>query len=445
MTERKVKIKTSWLGRAATVGSLAAGTAGRLLKTKVASLGRGKEDGQKTEAELVAIAEVIKKELGHLKGVVMKVGQMASYADGNIPESMQAVLASLQDATPPMPPETVREVFQKAFGKAPEAIFAEWEPEAFAAASIGQVHRARLKDGTRVAVKVQYPGIKDAIAADFRSAGTVAPLLKAIFHSLDIEGVLDEIKDRSLEECDYRREAENQEQFRKLFAAEPLVLVPRTFPELCTETVLTTELVEARKFRDFLMHSTQAERDVAGNVIHKFVCESIFLHEIFNADPHPGNFLFAPDGRVVFLDFGCVKRWEPGVIPKWKQMVLSAIRDDFESWKRLWAELGIAGNVKAYDFTAEYAVYRASLGTILEDREQRISRSEVAARQKIVMNSPNKRHANLPKDFVMVTRLIFGLESIVAMLNAKGNYHRNVMRVLQSPTASSVHERVVDL
>ncbi len=418
------KLKTGWLGRAAKVGSLAAGTAGHFLKAKVT----GDE-----EAAMRAAAEAIRDQLGHLKGVLMKVGQMASYVDGALPESVQEVLGSLQDSTPAMDEEAVREIFQEQFQQSPETLFDDWSYVATAAASIGQVHRARLKTGELVAVKIQYPGVADAIAADFQNAGAVAPLLKAIFHSLDTAEVIAEIKERSLEECDYRIEAKNQTTFRKIFASSPDIVIPRVYGPFSNDKILVTEFIEAQRFRDFLMRSTQEQRDRAAMVMHTFVCESIFTHEIFNADPHPGNYLFLADGRVCFLDYGCVKRWTPGTIERWKEMILAAIRGDFPEWQGHWRQLGMVVNEKAYDYAHEFQAYRTSLGPLLEDAPFRMSRADLKTRQLQLVNSKNKRHSTLPKDFVMVTRLMFGLESILALLNAKGNFHQNVMRVL-SPT-----------
>lgn len=415
------KLRTSWLGRAAKVGSLAAGTAGHLIKGAVTG-----DD----EAQMRAAAEVIKDQLGHLKGVLMKVGQMASYIDGGLPENVQEILGSLQDSTPAMDPAMVRAVVERELGAPPESLFAEWNPVPAAAASIGQVHRARTKAGDLVAVKVQYPGVKEAIAADFQNAGAVAPLLKVVFPSLNTAEVIDEIRERSLEECDYRIEAENQEAFRAIFAENPDVVIPRVHKDLTTAMVLTTDFVEAMRFRDFLMRSTQADRDRAAMVMHTFVCESIFTNEIFNADPHPGNYLYLPGGRVCFLDYGCVKRWTPGTIDKWKEMMLATIRDDFTAWKSHWSELGMVVNEKAYDFPHEFAIYRQSIGPHLADGEVRLTRADLKERQAKIMTSKNKRYSTLPRDFVMVTRLMFGMESILAMLNAKGNFHRNIMKVL---------------
>jgi predicted unusual protein kinase regulating ubiquinone biosynthesis (AarF/ABC1/UbiB family) len=421
------KLKTSWLARAAKVGSLAAGTAGHFVKAKL----KGDED-----AELKAAAEAVRDQLGHLKGALMKFGQMASYVDGNIPEHIQEILSSLQDSTPPMEPAAVRQVFVEQLGRPPEELFAEWDANAIAAASIGQVHKARLQSGELVAVKVQYPGVKAAIAADLQNAGTVAPLLKAIFHSLDTAEIIDEIRERSLEECDYRIEAKNQATFARIFAGSPDVVVPKVFPELSSEGILVTEYVEAVRFRDFLMRSSQAQRDRAAMIMHSFVCESIFVHEIFNADPHPGNYLFLPDGRVCFLDYGCVKTWVPGTIDRWKEMLLAAIHDDFPRWKACWETLGMVVNAKAYDFEYEFAGYRKSIGPLLADAEFRMTRADLKQRQEALVHGKNKRHSTVPRDFVMVTRLLFGLESILALLNAKGNFHRNALRVLTPGAAA---------
>ena len=188
-----------------------------------------------------------------------------------------------------------------------EELFEDFEHEAVAAASIGQVHRAVLPDGREVAVKIQYPGMAKALAADMSNAGLILRLAKALAPGLDAKAVADELKERVLEELDYEIEAANQRTFARAYRGHPFIVVPDVVTRLSTERVLVSDWVDGLGFDD-VKQLPQEEKDRFGEIVFRFCFGSIYHLQHFNADSHPGNYLLMDDGRVAFLDFGMTKR-----------------------------------------------------------------------------------------------------------------------------------------
>ncbi len=250
-------------------------------------------------------AEDVASTLGAMKGVLMKIGQMASYVDDGLSPAVRRTLSRLQDSVPPMSAELAARVVTEELGQPPERVFGRWDPEPIAAASIGQVHRAITRDGRAVAVKVQYPGIAETIAADLQNVALLRRMLRITAPSQDVDALIGELRDRVLEELDYRREARNQQAVAAHFAGHPTIHVPGIVGELSTRRVVTSELADGARFAE-LAGWPQRERDLAAETIYRFTFRSLYGAHLFNGDPHPGNYLFHGDGRVTFLDFGLV-------------------------------------------------------------------------------------------------------------------------------------------
>ena len=236
-------------------------------------------------------AEDVAATLGTMKGVLMKLGQMASYVDDGLSPAARRTLSRLQDSVPPMSPELAAQVITEELGQPPEQAFATWDPEPIAAASIGQVHRAITHDGRAVAVKVQYPGIAETIEADLGNVALLRRMLKVTAPAQDVDALIAELRERVVEELDYRREARNQQLFVDYFDGHPTIHVPRIVPELSTRRVVTSELADGARFAELASWS-QAERDLAAETIYRFVFRSLYELHAFNGDPHPGNYLF---------------------------------------------------------------------------------------------------------------------------------------------------------
>ena len=275
------------------------------------------EHQMRTTAQVVAT-------LGDMKGALMKVGQMVSYLDEGMPEPVRDALATLQQDAPPMSAELTAGVVQAELGGPPERVFAAWDPNPIAAASIGQVHRARLHDGREVAVKVQYPGVDDAIRADLTTTDLLFRAISLMFPGLDPGPLVVELRARLVEELDYVREAENQRLFADYYAGHPFIRIPAVVDEFSTARVLTSEYVDGARFAEVEQWS-QEERDLAAEAIFRFVFRSLYRLHAFNGDPHPGNYLFHGDGVVTFLDFGLVKRYEPDEVALFEELIRTMV------------------------------------------------------------------------------------------------------------------------
>ncbi|MEZ5258904.1 MAG: AarF/UbiB family protein [Ilumatobacteraceae bacterium] len=272
-------------------------------------------------------ADAVTERLGHMKGALMKLGQMASYLDDGLPEPLRVALGQLQSSAPPMSSELAAGVIEAELGARPEDLFVEWDPTPIAAASIGQVHRAIVKDPDsgieRDAVKVSIP------ASIRRSKPTSPPPIcsepccgKASAASRP-EEMVNEIKSRIIEELDYRREAENQQAFADYYRGHPFVHVPDVIASLSTGRVLTTELATGHRFEEVLgglaTNGTWPERPSSGS------CSAACTGSAFNGDPHPGNYLFRPGGQVTFLDFGLVKHFTGAEMATFQAMITAAV------------------------------------------------------------------------------------------------------------------------
>jgi predicted unusual protein kinase regulating ubiquinone biosynthesis (AarF/ABC1/UbiB family) len=300
------------LRRGAQVGRLLGGEAARTYATRAANLSRS-GDARKAadERRRREAAEHVVQVLGQMKGAAMKVGQMASLIDFNrLPaderDEFQAKLAGLRDSAPRVSFKDMQKVIEHELGDRIANLFADFDPEAAAAASIGQVYRARLRDGRAVAVKVQYPGIAAAVRADLQNLGLLIRAARRFAPGLDPATTTSEVRERISEELDYEHEAQAQRMFARRWRGHPFIVIPDVITDLCRERVLVTEWVDGVGF-DQLMTSPEPLRDRVGEIVFRFYFGSLYRFGHFSGDPHPGNFLLQRDGRVAFVDFGMTK------------------------------------------------------------------------------------------------------------------------------------------
>ena len=364
----KNKPPTSRLGRLARLASLAPRGIPLALEGARRALGggpRSEEDERRANERLVAdakkAAEAMLKTLGEMKGLPLKIGQMASYIDGIAPpgyeQRFQDTLKALQDKAPPLSAEAAIEVVRSEFGAPPDVVFAEWENEPFAAASIGQVHRALTKGGDRVAVKVQYPGIDKAIENDLKSVSLLESMMAPISRKLNARQTLDELRAVFTAELDYGREAEMADLFRRMNGEDSDVYIPRVHHGLSTRRVLTTELLGGIGYSEFVAKASQDERNRSGLAIWRFMFRSLLRYAVLYADPHPGNYRFLPDGRVGFLDFGCVKVMPPELVAGMKRYMLATMDEDWVEFDRACVEvLGYDPNDPSWELYRSYTL-----------------------------------------------------------------------------------------
>jgi predicted unusual protein kinase regulating ubiquinone biosynthesis (AarF/ABC1/UbiB family) len=400
--------------------------------------GSRKDEGPSTPVEdskAVQAASELVKELGALKGLVMKLGQIASYMPGALPPEAQRVLTKLQANTTAMEYDQVAAVLHEELGDDADALFEGFEREPFAAASIGQVHRAR-HEGRDVAVKIQYPGIEDALRSDLKTAGVLGRL-GTVGTSVDGGGLVEELRDRVLEECDYRQEADSQRAFARLFETMPGARVPAVIPERSARRVLTSALDPGQSFYPFCDTAPQEVRDRAGEIVFRTCFDCLFRHSVYNADPHPGNYLFSPEGDVTFLDFGCVRRFSAEMIEAWKRVARSVIDDDRAAFERYFPALGMVGNKKKFDWPHQWAMmkylYRPFLATTPFTYTHEYVKESYGV---LLFDNPNRFTAAMPREWLFLNRLQWGLNSVLAHLNATGPWGEIWRAAVESPTVA---------
>jgi predicted unusual protein kinase regulating ubiquinone biosynthesis (AarF/ABC1/UbiB family) len=329
------------LRRAAPIAALSARTAGGAL-----ALGaRGKLTGPEGSGFHARTAERYAELLGRSKGALMKTGQMMSFVAGNpaVPSEFQpiyqAALQRLCEDAPPMDPELARSTLEHELRGRAESLFAEIDWNPLAAASIGQVHAARLHDGREVAVKIQYPGVGAAIHADLKNHELLAAFIGLVSGlgpkrvSFDIRGVAREISAHISDELDYRLEAANQREFAEIYRGHPFIHVPQVIDELCSTRVLTQDLVRGKSWDEAVL-AGQELRDSWAEAIYRFIYAPHHRFLLFHADPHPGNYLFHDNGSVSFLDFGCIKRFAPEHADAMIAVGRACLRDDVRgTWR----------------------------------------------------------------------------------------------------------------
>jgi predicted unusual protein kinase regulating ubiquinone biosynthesis (AarF/ABC1/UbiB family) len=303
---------TSRIARTRRFGGLVAGQGLRWAGTRAVNVLRSDEQAEAATGErAAATATELVKQLGQMRGAAMKVGQVLSTVDFvAIPESereqFKATLASLRDDVPPLPFKKVEKLLHEELGGTVADSFAEFEHDAFAAASIGQVHRAVTVDGRRVAVKIQYPGIAEAVETDLRNLQLLLPLVKRLAPGLDVKALAAELRERIAEELDYEIEAQNHRAMERGWRGHPFVYIPAVDTRLSSRRVLVTELLEGRRF-EAVKTLPEAERDRFGEILFRFFFGTLTHLRRAAGDPHPGNYLLLDDDRVGFFDFGLMR------------------------------------------------------------------------------------------------------------------------------------------
>jgi predicted unusual protein kinase regulating ubiquinone biosynthesis (AarF/ABC1/UbiB family) len=375
------------------------------------------------------VAERAAEVLGNLRGLAAKLGQTASYVDGFVPETHRAVyekaLGALRTATPHSSTESIRALVEEELGAPIEKLFATWSDEPFASASIGQVHRAQLPNGQEVAVKVQHPGIDRAIESDLSNVSVLEGFIGAVGpKSLNSGAVLEEVKTRFREELDYRLEADRQDQFRDLHGADPLISIPRVVRERSAQRVLTMDLVKGATLDEAALASPELRKTYA-ETLWRFVFKGNLVGGMFNADPHPGNYLFQPDGSIIFLDFGCIQPIAGNRIEAARDLHRAALRKDDPAFRRAAAvileskggtyeEAATAYSRKCFEpvFASPFRITQAFATSLVHDIKT----------VKEQLWAKDKSFVQLPSGMLFMNRLQFGFYSVLARLDVEVDY-----------------------
>jgi predicted unusual protein kinase regulating ubiquinone biosynthesis (AarF/ABC1/UbiB family) len=413
MSEEK-KIPEGRFGRLARLSGLAARTGASLLFSK-----------QGTSAAVQA-AEV----LGNLRGIAAKVGQMASYVDGVVPEdhreAYETALSALRSAAPRSSSASIRAVIEEDLGAPVRELFSTWDDAPIASASIGQVHRAVLASGQEVAVKVQHPGIASAVESDLKNANILEAMVVAFGgRKLNAGAMLEEVKERFREELDYTLEAERQQRFRALHGSDPTIRIPAVFPDRSSRRVLTTEFARGISLEE-AAESAPALRRAWAETLWRFVFKGNLVGGAFNADPHPGNYLFQPDGQITFLDFGCVQPIEGKRLTDSIALHKAALLHDDAAFARAAVVILETHGGRYEDLSTAYS--RRCFDPIFE-RPYRITRPYVASLvqgvKDLAMDARTMKAeeiAPLPPGILFMNRLQFGFYSVLARLDVEVDY-----------------------
>jgi predicted unusual protein kinase regulating ubiquinone biosynthesis (AarF/ABC1/UbiB family) len=320
-----VSARGTTIRRAARLMNMGAGLAGSYIGYQLQRHFLDKEKaGEKKQLLKGRAAKRIRSELQEMKGPIMKIGQMLSMQTAFLEPEFIAELSALQMQAPPMHPSLMRAQFKSSIGCYPEEVFRAFDEQPFAAASLGQVHHAVAKDGEPVAVKIQYPAMREAIEGDFNALRAAGLLARVSGHLK--ESVVNETERGILEETDYAREARNIEFFREALAPLKFIRLPEVRRDLSSDRVLTMSRVPGLRMPQFLATSpSQKIRNRIGDHLNHLFFFQLFRVQALHADPHPGNYLLNSDGTIGLIDFGCVKHLKPQVIKCYAQF-----------WSREW-------------------------------------------------------------------------------------------------------------
>ena len=372
--------------------------------------------------------------MGNLKGAVMKVGQMISLGDDELlPPEATEILKVLQSSAPYLPfPRIKQRVEVELEGKL-EDLFAEFDEEPLAAASLGQVHRARLIDGTEVAVKVQYPDIDKTIHSDLANVKTMLTASGVLGKAYDLDPYFRELEEMLVDELDYVQEAVNLVRMRELFRDEPHLTIPRYFPERSTERVLTMELAHGMTMDEFLAEDPPQEaRNRAGWVIVNLILKGFLLYRTMHADPQAGNYLFHADGSMVLLDYGCIKRFERSFTVDFARALRAQLAHDRDAVIDAYIKLGyIKPNCGPRTRTAFWEISEIYARPITRDRDYTFGSEALAEIGKnLVMKHPACLNFHPPGFVVYLHRTLIGGYFVASRLGATGNYHQRVKEIV---------------
>jgi predicted unusual protein kinase regulating ubiquinone biosynthesis (AarF/ABC1/UbiB family) len=421
------KLPTGRLARTARVGGLVTGQGLRWAGMRTANRVRTPERAAVAQRErTAALVNQLVDQLGQMRGAAMKVGQMISMVefDGmaqDDQDELRRKLAALRDDVPPVAFADLERLMRQEFGGPLERVFSDFDERAFAAASIGQVHRATTVDGAEVAVKIQYPGVAEAVETDLRNATLLLPLVRRLAPGLDAKALAAEMRERIGEELDYELEAQNQRRIERRMRGHPFVAVPRVRTDLSTRRVLVSEYIEGERF-EAVRRAEEPQRDRYGEIVFRFFFGLLYRDRIALGDPHPGNYLLRPDGRVCFLDFGLLRDVDTARVAGERAIALAVREEDAADLKAALLAGGYlpAGRADAVDADWALALMRMAITWYAVPGERRFSPEDARRGRDRERPDSDQRAAmraqvnqfTLPPDSILIRRM-HGIVAVV--------------------------------
>ncbi len=364
-----------------------------------------------------------------LRGAFMKLAQMLSMRSDLFPSEALEVLSVVQSNVPPMPWPRVRALLTEELGAPPERKFRRFEEQAFAAASLGQVHRAELRTGETVAVKVQYPGVADTVRQDVQNIKALLRILTGLVRDVmrqdfDRDEVAAELEARLHEELDYLHEADNLERFRKLLADDDEVVIPRVHRALSTRRVLTMTFVEGYPILDILTPGVDRElQEWVGVKLFHLLWRQVLEFGALHTDPHPGNYLVTHHPRLAILDFGSVRIFEPEIRRGYVRLARAIVAHDDAEIGAALHDLGFAA--RDVDPSPMVQMIHIVCEPIERDAPFDPRAFDVAARAgQVAQVAFAHRIFNAPAHLVFLLRTLLGVDGYLKQIAPIRNWHR---------------------
>ncbi len=440
-----VGVNASRAKRATQLGALVGAEATRHVAVKTANRMRSEEAARHAlDARYAQFADRLVAVLGSMGGCTMKLGQLFSMVDpGMLPAErrveFQAKLAALQNDGADVPWRKIRPHLEAELGMKLREVFCEFDQKPAACASIGQVHRATLRDGREVAVKVQFPGIESAVGADIKNLRLMLAMYKWVHPGLDAAALADEMTQRINEELDYRKEAANTADLAQLYRHHPFIRIPGVVDSLSRRRVIVTEWIPGRPLADAFDCPLET-RNWLAEIIFRFHVAGAYTHGIFSADPHPGNCLLLADNTVGFLDFGSVQRVDANILSLELQALRAAADDDPGALADVGRRLG-AVNGENFSPAALLDLYRQIFGWYLEDRTAEHTAADANDRMTalIVPRNEHERGFNMPAALFLRARADLQVGGILGQLRPHINLYAIAREWLdQQPTSTEL-------
>jgi predicted unusual protein kinase regulating ubiquinone biosynthesis (AarF/ABC1/UbiB family) len=454
------KLPTGRVARTARVGGLVTGQGVRWAGMRAANRVRTPERAAAAENErTAALVHELVDQLGRMRGAAMKIGQMISMVefdglDEEEQDELQAKLATLRDGIPAVSFDRLEKLVRTELGAPLGRVFSHFDERALAAASIGQVHRATTIEGDEVVVKIQYPGVAEAVETDLRNAMMLLPLVKRLAPGLDAKAMATEMRERIGEELDYELEAQSQRRIERLMRGHPFISVPHAYTDLSTRRVLVSEYIEGERF-EAVRRADETQRDRYGEIVFRFFFGLLYRDRIAHGDPHPGNYLLRPDGRVCFLDFGLVRDVDAGRLAAERSIALSVRDQDAAGLKAALVAGGYLPGGRADSVDAELALRLMRMATKWytvpgerrfsaaherrgRDREQPDSEQRAAIRSQV-------NQFTVPPDSMLIRRMHGIVATVLQQLRAGASWGAIAAEYLHgAPAATPLGEAEAD-